>query len=370
MFRLAPPPSPPAAVSVSSASSVAGVVVVDGLGQDVVPDSHRGRAADADDTGAALSDDEEALLGEAADTQPSGHAAKSKSRTTDGVDSASESDNETSRKSDRALEPSMPRAAGVQRAGTGSSSETAPRERGTGPVVAGSDIGPLPEASTEALASNAASSSSATTGFSGPPGPPASQPRRVRGAAPEGKEGNLIPEGAPVDIMTEEDEHRPQAQRGYGWSSGALSRFTVRVPKSYPGIQYRKSKRLEDRTEGSALVAVDGHTVEGFVEDDGEWLRLRCGNYFLPMRINGSQLLHPLPVDAAVSEVQDAAQEVRPVRENPQGVPQFWLWSWCSGCRGINADTDIVVHGGPGGTSSTGGAGPNTGVPRSRFGLQ
>mmetsp|Transcript_54166 Transcript_54166/g.126045 ORF Transcript_54166/g.126045 Transcript_54166/m.126045 type:complete len:575 (+) Transcript_54166:59-1783(+) len=70
-------------------------------------------------------------------------------------------------------------------------------------------------------------------------------------------------------------------------------KFRVVVPKPYPGVQYRKSKRLDDRYP---RFAEQGSVVEGFVEDDGEWLRTN-GHGYLPMRVGGSPVLLPLEPD-------------------------------------------------------------------------
>lgn len=48
-------------------------------------------------------------------------------------------------------------------------------------------------------------------------------------------------------------------------------RFRVQVPRPYPGVQYRRSKRLDDRY---SRYAEHGTIVAGVVEDNGEWLRI------------------------------------------------------------------------------------------------
>lgn len=75
-------------------------------------------------------------------------------------------------------------------------------------------------------------------------------------------------------------------------SAGRL--FRVQVPKPYPGVQYRKSKSLDDRYP---RYAKHGSTVTGEVEDDGEWLRI-SGNVFLPMKVGTISILEPLPREA------------------------------------------------------------------------
>jgi len=70
--------------------------------------------------------------------------------------------------------------------------------------------------------------------------------------------------------------------------------FRVQVPKPYPGVQYRKSKSLNDRYP---RYAKHGSTVTGQVEDNGEWLRI-SGDVFLPMKVGTIAILEPLPQEA------------------------------------------------------------------------
>lgn len=78
---------------------------------------------------------------------------------------------------------------------------------------------------------------------------------------------------------------RPKPSKGPPKAGESL--FKVKVPRPYPGVQYRKSKRLNDRYQ---RYAEDGATVSGVVEDNGEWLRL-AGNLYLPMRVGAVQIL-------------------------------------------------------------------------------
>lgn len=66
-----------------------------------------------------------------------------------------------------------------------------------------------------------------------------------------------------------------------------MCRFRVQVPHPHPGVQFRRSKRLDDRY---AKYAKKGVLVRGTLEDDGDWLKLN-ENVYLPMRINGLQVL-------------------------------------------------------------------------------
>ncbi|CAK0900078.1 unnamed protein product, partial [Prorocentrum cordatum] len=81
----------------------------------------------------------------------------------------------------------------------------------------------------------------------------------------------------------------------------AVSRFSVCVPKQYPGVQYRKSKNLSDRYQ---RYAEHGSVVAGVIE--GEWLKLNS-KVFLPVRVNGMQILEPLADDASDSKAGGAA---------------------------------------------------------------
>lgn len=277
-LRLAPPPAPSAAVSVSTASAIAGVVVVDSLGEEVRAAAVRQKASDTEDTGAPLSDDEEALLGD----RPGREAPRLR-----------------------------PAAASV---------------------------------STPASSRSAAAARDADSDDDSPGALRGALARSLPGAAGLAETPEMVGASAPPDHGLDGPGSGPM--RG-------MRRFTVRVPRGYPGIQYRKSKDLHDRTEGLVLVANEGHIVEGYVEDDGEWLRIR-GDYFLPIHVGGKRVLHQLSDDLSTAEAQgfqqDLSPEVRPTRENlAQQPPGGWFWSWCSGCRGISQDTDLVVHTGNGG---------------------
>merc|ERR1712217_284627 len=65
------------------------------------------------------------------------------------------------------------------------------------------------------------------------------------------------------------------------------STYRVQVPKPYPGVQYRKTKSLDDRYP---RYAADGATVTGEIEDGGEWLRI-SGNVYLPTRVGAIPIL-------------------------------------------------------------------------------
>jgi hypothetical protein len=78
-------------------------------------------------------------------------------------------------------------------------------------------------------------------------------------------------------------------------SNNSVCTFRVQVPKPYPGVQYRKSKCLDDRYP---RYAKHGSTVTGQVEDNGEWLRI-SGKVFLPMKVGNISIMEPLSTEAA-----------------------------------------------------------------------
>mmetsp|Transcript_79017 Transcript_79017/g.235484 ORF Transcript_79017/g.235484 Transcript_79017/m.235484 type:complete len:624 (+) Transcript_79017:69-1940(+) len=86
-------------------------------------------------------------------------------------------------------------------------------------------------------------------------------------------------------------------------SRKALARpgyFRIQVPRPYPGVQYRKSKRLDDRYP---RYAEKGSVVEGMIEEDGEWLRTN-GHGYLPMRLGDSVIIVPLEPESAKKQAK------------------------------------------------------------------
>jgi len=71
------------------------------------------------------------------------------------------------------------------------------------------------------------------------------------------------------------------------------TRFRVQVPARYPGVQFRKSKNLDDRY---LKYAKNGTVVRGYMEPDGEWIKL-ADTVFLPVNVNGNQILEALDGD-------------------------------------------------------------------------
>jgi len=105
----------------------------------------------------------------------------------------------------------------------------------------------------------------------------------------------------------------PESQR-----SGTKAAFRVQVPKPYPGVQYRKSRNLEDRYPN---YAANGIVITGQVVDGGEWLRIKS-NVFLPMRVGAVRILEPVPGDGAVA-VEGATDDCLPGGPAPDGLCVF-----------------------------------------------
>jgi len=83
----------------------------------------------------------------------------------------------------------------------------------------------------------------------------------------------------PAPVLVQED-HQPHH----------LAAFTVQVPPAYPGLQYRRSKHIDDRLE---FYEASGKDVYGYLEDRGKWLHVRTGLY-LPVEVGNSRVLYPV----------------------------------------------------------------------------
>eukprot|EP00440_Ansanella_granifera_P067371 gb/GFBE01073073.1/.p1 GENE.gb/GFBE01073073.1/~~gb/GFBE01073073.1/.p1 ORF type:complete len:403 (+),score=92.24 gb/GFBE01073073.1/:1-1209(+) len=95
--------------------------------------------------------------------------------------------------------------------------------------------------------------------------------------------------------------------------------YMVTVPRPYPGVQYRRSKNLEDRY---SRFAENGAVVYGQVEPDGKWLRI-SGNVYLPVRVGTIDILEELPREP---EPQDQAGATNAA--SPNKLPEGW-WVCC-----------------------------------------
>merc|ERR1712039_730644 len=78
--------------------------------------------------------------------------------------------------------------------------------------------------------------------------------------------------------------------------------FRVQVPDPYPGIQYRKTKDINDR---ELKYAENRSLIKGSIEEDGEWLRTD-GHGFLPMTMNGVQILERVSPDTVAFQSQSS----------------------------------------------------------------
>lgn len=81
-------------------------------------------------------------------------------------------------------------------------------------------------------------------------------------------------------LFTEQGQKDPATAR-------APMRYKVKVPDKYPGVQFRRTKNLQDRYPKYAM---NGAVVKGLLEDDGEWLKLG-ETIFLPMHVGGNKIL-------------------------------------------------------------------------------
>ncbi|CAJ1435870.1 unnamed protein product, partial [Effrenium voratum] len=92
------------------------------------------------------------------------------------------------------------------------------------------------------------------------------------------------------------------------------SKFKVTVPKPYPGVQYRRSKHLEERY---SRYAENGAIVVGQLMD-GEWLCI-SGNIFLPVQVGQIHILE---------EVMDA-EESSQLDPKATSAPKEAWWVCC-----------------------------------------
>lgn len=105
---------------------------------------------------------------------------------------------------------------------------------------------------------------------------------------------------SPSDVVPM-DSRMSRSQR----KAGGSGYFRVLVPRPYPGVQYRKSKRLDDRYP---RFAEKGSIVEGVIEDEGEWLRTN-GHGYLPVRVGDAVVIVPLQPSAAAQREAEKRQQ-------------------------------------------------------------
>lgn len=319
-FRLAPPPPPAAVCAVGAAAPVAAITFIETLKEERAPDKACGTAEREEEVlnvmGTMEGNDEESLLGQHdqsadGDSQVLGRVAA------DGVDSPSGSEDEGALQ--RGMLPPPPSLLGLATAPESASkdpqSSQAPIK--VARVPASCQVVPngtiiLGSSGTQEKAPPAADfapNSNAST-------PASAQANRVAGTGPQAA-GAQPPQASPNEVVcqvvtlldkffADEQAWRRVQQEVGDWerltalidrdrpAAQARGRpFRVQVPKPYPGVQYRRSKNLEDRYQ---RYAKHGDTVQGVIEDDGEWLRT-SSNAFLPMRVGTIQILEPVPAE-------------------------------------------------------------------------
>lgn len=110
-------------------------------------------------------------------------------------------------------------------------------------------------------------------------------------------------------------------------------RFRVQVPKPYPGVQYRKSKCIDDRHH---RYAKQGLIVTGTIEDDGEWLRVNDNDY-LPMRVGAIKILEPVNFLGGPDALKEDPQE-------EQEVSRWWYCGPSSSAEMKGASSEVIVY--------------------------
>lgn len=66
--------------------------------------------------------------------------------------------------------------------------------------------------------------------------------------------------------------------------------FRINVPGGWPGVQYRRSRHLDDRYP---RYAVNGTMIAARLEENGEWLSIGS-NVFLPVKVGSVRLIEPV----------------------------------------------------------------------------
>jgi len=207
---------------------------------------------------------------------------------------------------------------------------------------------------------------------------PASPPRvRVGGAVPGAgvlSHDDSPAGGAPPVSRATQPERRtdapsaspPPPAAGAGGvrqakqDSQELREFKVVVPSPYPGVQYRKSRNLNDRWP---RYAQSNSIVRGVLEEDGKWFRIE-DNIFIPMEVGKIKILEPYdPTQSALASADvELAQQAHDAPSNAPGAkgsggapsgdaaaaarseaPAAPWWSCCVCNNTSAADTEVVV---------------------------
>eukprot|EP00930_Biecheleria_cincta_P094119 TRINITY_DN8492_c0_g1_i1.p1 TRINITY_DN8492_c0_g1~~TRINITY_DN8492_c0_g1_i1.p1 ORF type:complete len:564 (+),score=121.58 TRINITY_DN8492_c0_g1_i1:63-1694(+) len=349
-----PPPPPPANLSVGGGNTPKESVVVLEDADFTKPGAESIEKADKKKSSQTLEelvgtrnvdDDEESLLGgdrNEAETPANNSRHLSRRTMDDGVDSASESElgDQAAKNASpaHAVEKKSKDLAGPPPSSTSGESRPVPPLNIKG-STAGSSSSVAPPA--VAKAGGAAANSSAPA--------PRMTPRRMEVTVP--KSGASREPHAPEAVIQSRKAHVADGMASQV-RSGSVN-YVVKVPKNYPGLQYRKSKNLEDR---DTRYAKDGEVMAGQVE--GDWLRLKGrggeADVFLPMKVsqNGKthEVLQPLPPGGQVPGQHQASppsrqQQPIPTAEIKEDSGSGWFWDFFSGCRcgGLAPDTEVIV---------------------------
>ncbi|CAJ1415576.1 unnamed protein product [Effrenium voratum] len=318
-LRLAPPPAPAPLCALGSESQV---VVIETLREAVVLPEAAAEPEEYLGNGAMLSDDEEMLLGDGTSAPAPAINRKLKS---DDVDSDSETE--------KAGEPSPEEAAPSPQTPPPSTSaaEMSPSPSppgGEAPLpLMPTPLPHVPEASCRQCNQQPCACNRSQ--------PAASQPQ----AASLSVKAEQLPRPEELPEMDRQVEERLDRffQEESVWSYieeevlGTLRTrdsakavlgvqyFRIQVPSPYPGVQYRKSRKLEDRYK---RYAKQGQTVEGIVEEDGEWLRIN-DKVFLPMKVGFVDILQPISKEEREAAVEEQLRLRKTGEQSPESPSEL-----------------------------------------------
>eukprot|EP00927_Polykrikos_kofoidii_P041095 TRINITY_DN3501_c1_g1_i1.p1 TRINITY_DN3501_c1_g1~~TRINITY_DN3501_c1_g1_i1.p1 ORF type:complete len:513 (+),score=70.72 TRINITY_DN3501_c1_g1_i1:137-1675(+) len=342
-FSLAPPPKPSGTLSVGTSPLAANVVVIDDLthaGKIIGPEISAlyKQALEREEiicTGPTYHDDEETLLNTNRVLLDDPFVqAVSRSRVQDDVDSASESEDEND--GTQAMFPRTHHGLAARAVlgntrptcrpmSTDMVTESFPEDR-----AAAAANGP-----SKLSASNRTADDLATSGLVQVPKQVDDDAKFKVHASSEApmykSSSHELGSMKEVGVPRQASSVRNSAAQFVQPSAQGVRLFQVQVAHPHPGVQYRKSKRLADRDDSFAAT---GATVVGYVEDDGEWLRINDRQY-LPIRLNGVQLLQPLP------QPMDRRSNIK--QNDPSSPDLWWIWTWCSACEGDHTSHNIDI---------------------------
>jgi len=216
---------------------------------------------------------------------------------------------------------------GGHRAGTGHDAGTMPTAGGTNfPVVGGSAASSVAAGGLSGIKpSNMPTAMAARPEPAGPDSAAkkGTEANREFGPKTSGDTGGSVPQATrpPANAPSTREQAAPLREPAAG-----LRLFKVSVPKPYPGVQYRKTKNLDDRFP---RYAVNGTTVEGVLEDNGAWLRTKGGDGYLPTVVGDIHIL---------AQVREDAPEKPPAAREAKG-----FWTCCQGKAAATASTSTEV---------------------------